>query len=40
MAQISAEPWGAERQEEVVEDIVVHAVLPLPMGMKREERCE
>ena len=36
--QISAEQWGAVMEDEVATG--VHGVFPLPMGIKREDRCE
>ena len=38
IAQISAERWGAAKEDE--EAIRVHGVCPLSMGMEREDRCE
>ncbi|EJK71474.1 hypothetical protein THAOC_07078, partial [Thalassiosira oceanica] len=37
IAQISAEQWGAAVEDGVA--IHVHGVLPLPMGIAREDRC-
>ena len=38
IAQILAERWGAVTADEVA--VGVHGVLPLPMGIEREDFCE
>ena len=38
IAQISAEQWGTAMEDDLA--IRVHGVIPLPMGIANEDRCE